>query len=117
MIIAIPTNDKIFVAGEFGRAGFFVLINTENGERTFLDNSENLNAAQGAGIKTSTDLIKNNVKAVLSPMIGPKAFTTLNEGAVEKYLVPKKTDGTSYSIDDAYNMFIAKSLPDMATHK
>lgn len=61
----------------FGRARYFLLINTETGEFTAHDNLQNLNAPQGAGIQAAQAVARLGVEAVLTGHVGPKAFAAL----------------------------------------
>lgn len=88
----------------FGRAKFFVVLDTETDEYTSMDNSQNLNAAQGAGIQAAKNAIDLDVTAVVTGNIGPKAFATLNAGDVEAYT------GASGTVSDALEQFKAGKL-------
>jgi predicted Fe-Mo cluster-binding NifX family protein len=70
----------------FGRARYFIMIETETEEFTVLDNSRNLNAAQGAGIQTVKDVIRKDVDAVLTGHVGPKALEALESARVKVFL-------------------------------
>ena len=61
----------------FGRAKHFVLVDTNTGELSAHDNSQNLNAPQGAGIQAAQAVAQLGAEAVLTGHVGPKAFTTL----------------------------------------
>lgn len=69
MIIAITTagNDlSAEVDTRFGRAPQFLIYNTETNDFTLKENTQNLNAAQGAGIQSATNIANENVDAVIS---------------------------------------------------
>ena len=66
----------------FGRAKFFIVVDTESGDFSASDNSQNLNAAQGAGIQAGKNVVDLGVSAVVTGHIGPKAFATLKAGGV-----------------------------------
>jgi predicted Fe-Mo cluster-binding NifX family protein len=70
----------------FGRAKYFIVIDTDSGEFTAHDNSQNLNAAQGAGIQAGQNVIDLGVEAVITGNVGPKAFRTLQAGNVKIYI-------------------------------
>lgn len=67
----------------FGRAMFFVVIDTETGEFSVADNVQNLNAAQGAGIQAGRNVAELGAEAVITGHVGPKAFATLQAGGVK----------------------------------
>jgi len=69
----------------FGRARYFVLVDTESGELVSHDNVQNLNAPQGAGIQAAQAVARLGAEAVLTGHIGPKAFATLQAGNVAVY--------------------------------
>ena len=60
----------------FGRAKYFIVVDTETGDLSAADNSQNLNALQGAGIQAATNVIDAGAEAVVTGHVGPKAFTT-----------------------------------------
>ena len=66
----------------FGRAKFFIVVDAETGEFSASDNSQNVNAAQGAGIQAGKNVVDLGVSAVVTGHIGPKAFATLNAAGV-----------------------------------
>ena len=66
----------------FGRARYFLLIDTETGQFTAHDNMQNLNAPQGAGIQAAQMVVQLGAEAVLTGNVGPKAFTTFEAGQV-----------------------------------
>lgn len=81
MKIAIPVvNDSGLdskIESRFGRANGFLIHDTESGENLFIDNQQNLNAAQGAGIQAAQNVVKAGADILLAPNCGPKAFATL----------------------------------------
>lgn len=88
----------------FGRAKFFMVVDTETGEFSVTDNAQNLNAAQGAGIQAGSNVVKLGVEAVITGHVGPKAFTTLQAGSVKIYT------GASGTVADAIEQFKAGTL-------
>jgi predicted Fe-Mo cluster-binding NifX family protein len=70
----------------FGRSQSFIVIDTETGEFTNHDNTQNLNAAQGAGIQAASNVINLGVEAVITGNLGPKAFATLKAGQIAMYI-------------------------------
>jgi len=69
----------------FGRAKYFVVVDTETGEFSAADNSQNLNAVQGAGIQAGRNVVNLGVAAVITGHVGPKAFSTLQTGGIKIY--------------------------------
>ncbi|MFP4434989.1 MAG: NifB/NifX family molybdenum-iron cluster-binding protein [Phycisphaerae bacterium] len=108
MQIAVTAQDHELSAPvdpRFGRAKFFVVVDTESGESSPADNTQNLNAAQGAGgIQAGRNVIELGVKAVITGHVGPKAFTTLQAGGVAVYT------GATGTVADAIEQFKAGKL-------
>ena len=75
----------------FGRARYFILVDTETNEATVHDNTQNLNAAQGAGIQAAETIARLGAEAVISGNVGPKAFRTLSAAGIKVYLCPNGT--------------------------
>ncbi len=79
-----PTLDSP-VDPRFGRARYFLLVDSDTGSFTAHDNVQNLNAAQGAGIQAAQTAVELGAEAVLTGNVGPKAFATLQAGQVAVY--------------------------------
>lgn len=69
----------------FGRAKYFVVVDTETDKVEVHDNEVNLNAAQGAGIQSAQTLSALGVSAVLTGHLGPNAFRTLSAAGIDGY--------------------------------
>lgn len=67
----------------FGRAKYFLIVETETGDHQAADNAQNLNASQGAGIQAGRNVVELGVGAVITGHVGPKAFSTLRAGGVK----------------------------------
>ncbi|MBN1437526.1 MAG: NifB/NifX family molybdenum-iron cluster-binding protein [Sedimentisphaerales bacterium] len=85
-----PTMDSI-VDPRFGRAKHFILIDTETGDFTVHDNTQNLNATQGAGIQAAQNVAELDAQAIITGNVGPKAFKTLTAAGVKIFLCPNDT--------------------------
>ena len=88
----------------FGRARCFLVVDTETSEVSAADNSQNLNAAQGAGIQAGKNVVDLGAEAVITGHVGPKAFATLQAGGVQVYT------GATGTAADAIDQFKAGSL-------
>ena len=88
----------------FGRAKFFIVIDPDSGAAAAHDNTQNLNAAQGAGIQSGRNVIDLGVEAVVSGNIGPKAFATLQAGGVKVYI------GATGTVQEAIEQFRAGKI-------
>ena len=92
---AITTNKGLgsTIDPRFGRAIKFLTVDTETGEQEIFENSQNLQAVQGAGIQTAQNVISAGCNAVLTGHCGPKAFATLQAAGVKIYLSDGLTVG------------------------
>jgi predicted Fe-Mo cluster-binding NifX family protein len=81
-VTAQGPNLDSFVDPRFGRARYFLLIDTDTGQFTAHDNVQNLNAPQGAGIQAAQTVVQLGAEAVLTGNVGPKAFATLQAGQI-----------------------------------
>jgi len=70
----------------FGRAQYFIIVDTSNDEVKVIENTQNLNAAQGAGIQSAQNVVRENVDMVISGNLGPKAFATLTAAGIKTAL-------------------------------
>jgi len=89
MKIAITTAGKDLDAPvelRFGRATSFMIYDTESKEFEIVDNSQQLNAAQGAGIQSAQNVINGGATALISGHCGPKAMRVLKSKNVDVYV-------------------------------
>ena len=80
MKIAISAeSDRITGAVDtrFGRAKGFIIHDTDTGGNTHIDNEQNLESAQGAGIQSAKAVINAGAKVLLTGNVGPKAYAVL----------------------------------------
>ena len=69
----------------FGRAKGFIIYDLESNDFEYINNIQNLEAAQGAGIQAAQNVVNKNVDAVISGHCGPKAFKVLSTSGVKIY--------------------------------
>jgi predicted Fe-Mo cluster-binding NifX family protein len=69
----------------FGRAPKFLVFDLESGGFEVIDNQQNLNAAQGAGIQSAETVARSGAKALVSGHCGPKAFRVLAAAGIKVY--------------------------------
>jgi predicted Fe-Mo cluster-binding NifX family protein len=69
----------------FGRASGFIIYDLEFGSFEFVDNEQNLEAAQGAGIQAAQNILEQKVGALITGHCGPKAFRVLSSAGVKVY--------------------------------
>ncbi|MFZ5951415.1 MAG: NifB/NifX family molybdenum-iron cluster-binding protein [Candidatus Rifleibacteriota bacterium] len=90
MKYAISVREKDLNAAidtRFGRAQMFALYDSQSGETTWHSNSQNLQAAQGAGIQTAQNVVNLGAEGVISGHCGPKAWQVLKAAGVEVFMV------------------------------
>ncbi len=75
----------------FGRAPFVLIADTETGEVEAIDNHENMNAAEGAGIGAAQMVIDKQVEWLVTGHVGPKAYRVLQQAGIK---VCPQTGGT-----------------------
>ena len=92
----------------FGRAKCFVVVDTETGEATDVDNAQNLNAVQGAGVQAGSNVAGLGVTDVITGHVGPKAFRTLQAGGIRIHV------GATGSVREALDQFQAGKLQQAA---
>jgi len=88
MKIAISVSGKTLdsqIDPRFGRAAGFIIYDMETETFEYKDNSQNLNAMQGAGIQSAKHLSDFGVSALITGHCGPKAFTALKAAGVKIY--------------------------------
>ena len=67
----------------FGRAPYFLVVNTETLDFEVLDNAENVNALKGAGIQAAKMISDKGAHVLLTGYCGPNAFKTLKAASVK----------------------------------
>jgi predicted Fe-Mo cluster-binding NifX family protein len=103
-ITAQGSLSTIPVDMRFGRAKFFVVYDTDHGTYAAMDNEQNLQAAQGAGIQSAATVVNAGCSVLITGHCGPKAFTALAKAGVEVY----GTAGSS--VKEAVEAFLAGKL-------
>ncbi|MBN1533871.1 MAG: NifB/NifX family molybdenum-iron cluster-binding protein [Spirochaetes bacterium] len=92
MLIAIAASGappEAPVEERFGRARGFSLYDTDQGTASWHDNSQNLQAPQGAGIQAAKHVIESGANALIARNVGPKAFDLLTRHGIAIYLCPE----------------------------
>ncbi|WP_027358896.1 NifB/NifX family molybdenum-iron cluster-binding protein [Desulforegula conservatrix] len=70
------------IDSRFGRAAFFVVVDSETLDFTAVENTQNLNLPQGAGIQSSKTVAGTGAEIVVTGNCGPKAFTALSAAGI-----------------------------------
>ena len=88
MKIAITASGEDFnspVDRVFGRAKYFVITDPEETSVEVLGNSQNVNAAQGAGIQAAQHIANKSVDVLLTGNVGPNAFRALDAASIQVF--------------------------------
>lgn len=117
MKIAITTSGNDLSApldSRFGRAPKFLVYDLDAKTFDIIDNKQNLNAAQGAGIQSAQNIARLGAGAVITGHCGPKAFRVLAAAkikiygtaaatvseAIEQYREGKLSESTSADVEE-----------------
>jgi predicted Fe-Mo cluster-binding NifX family protein len=108
MKIAVTSQGKELdsqVDPRFGRAAYILIVDPETWNFEILDNKENLNAFQGAGIQAASSISSKGAEVLLTGSCGPNAFKTLNAAGI------KVANGASGTVRDAVKAFMEGEMP------
>ena len=70
-LTAIEESLQAEVDSRFGRAKKFMIYDIEKGTYSFIDNKQNLNSPQGAGIQSAQNVVETGAEAVITGHCGP----------------------------------------------
>ena len=107
MKIAVTAENEStegMVDPRFGRAKCFLVYDEDKKAWETIDNKQNLESAQGAGIQTGRNIANLGVEAVITGNVGPNAFRTLNAAGIRVFLADKQT------VQEAIDSFKARKL-------
>jgi predicted Fe-Mo cluster-binding NifX family protein len=118
MKIAVSASGKDLtsqVDPRFGRAAYFVIIDSGSMDFKAVENHQHLNLPQGAGIQAAQTVAAEKVDAVITGNCGPKAFRVLQAAGIQV------VTGAQGQIDDVvrrYNSgeFEAADAPNVEGH-
>ncbi|MFP4668079.1 MAG: NifB/NifX family molybdenum-iron cluster-binding protein [Desulfosalsimonas sp.] len=85
MKVAVSSKGKTLdseLDARFGRAACFILVDLNTMAYEAVENTQNSNAVQGAGIQAAKTVADHGVGAVITGNCGPKAFTVLNKAGI-----------------------------------
>lgn len=94
MKIAVSSEGRTItdpVDTRFGRCGGFLISDTESGSLTYIENRQDTEAIQGAGIQAAKTVIDSGAEILITGNVGPKAFATLTSAGIKIYLCGKCT--------------------------
>jgi predicted Fe-Mo cluster-binding NifX family protein len=81
VLIAVENNAGLdsILDKRFGRAGYFVIYDTDEQKILTIQENQFKNAGHGVGIQTATFVIENGCQAVIGAQPGPKAASILGQ--------------------------------------
>ena len=82
---AMENSLEAVIDPRFGRAAFYIIVDTETDEITIHDNSSGINAANGAGTGAAQTLSEYGVKKLYTGRVGPKAAAVLDTAGIQYY--------------------------------
>jgi predicted Fe-Mo cluster-binding NifX family protein len=88
----------------FGRAAYFILVDPDAMTFEVVENKQNSDLAQGAGIQAGKTIVDHGVDALITGNCGPKAFKVLERAGV------KIVVGASGTVADAVAQFKRNQL-------
>ncbi len=90
----------------FGRAKNFVIVEVNGDEKNVqtVPNTQNRQAAQGAGIQAAETVHRNGAEILLTGHVGPKAFRALDAAKIQIF------SGIKGTVDEALDDYIAGRL-------
>ena len=107
MRIAISSTGRNLDANldpRFGRAAYFIILDSETMDFEALENSQNLNSPQGAGVQAGKTIADQRIDALITGHCGPKAFKVLQNAGVQIIT------GAGGRVADAIDQFINGEL-------
>ncbi|MGB5619578.1 MAG: NifB/NifX family molybdenum-iron cluster-binding protein [Desulfobacterales bacterium] len=102
MKIAVSSTGKNLEAtldARFGRAAYFVVVDPDTLTFEAVENKQNLNLPQGAGIQAAKTVLQHNADALITGNCGPKAFKVLEAAGIKVYV------GVSGRVRDIVDQF------------
>lgn len=88
MKVAVSTQSNdldALVDPRFGRAAWFIVVDSETLDWTAIDNRGNAGGSGGAGVQAGTLLVDQGVQAVITGNVGPNAHKVLAAAGVAVY--------------------------------
>jgi predicted Fe-Mo cluster-binding NifX family protein len=79
------------VDSRFGRAAKFILFDTVSGQYESIDNTQSMNASQGAGIQAAETVARLGSRCVITGHCGPKAFRVLSAAGIKIFTTDAAT--------------------------
>lgn len=107
-ICAQQNNQQSPVDTRFGRAAYFAVYDDQSDLWNFVENSQNTQAAQGAGIQAAQFVIDADAEVLLARNTGPKAIAALQAAGVKVFAVEE-----NMNLEQALNAYTDSRLSRM----
>ena len=118
MIIAFSSSGMDLSADvdpRFGRAAYFIFANPDTMEYECIENKQNLNLPQGAGIQSAKTIVEKKADILITGNCGPKAYNVLKAAGV-KIIVGAKGKISDVIQDYKNNAFNEAQGPNVQGH-
>lgn len=93
----------------FGRAAYFIIVDSETLDYSVVENAQSLNLPQGAGIQAGKTIINQQASVLITGNCGPKAFQVLSQAGIDIKI------GASGSIENVIQAFKRGELQSAGT--
>ena len=107
-ICAQSNSVESAVDSRFGRAACFAVYDDAAGQWEFVGNTQNLQAAQGAGIQAAQAIVDAGADILIASNVGPKAMSALSVNGISVFEI-----GTGQTIQQALSDYQAGKLTQM----
>lgn len=83
-ISATGQNKESLLDRRFGRCDYFLIFNTETGDHKAVSNN-GVSSGGGAGIAAASQIIEEDVSAIITGNLGPNAFELIEKAGIKAY--------------------------------
>lgn len=83
-VSAVGQNKESLLDRRFGRCDYFLIYDTETGEFKSIGNN-GVSSGGGAGIAAASQVIEENVSAIITGNLGPNAFELVEKAGIKTY--------------------------------
>lgn len=105
-VCAQSNNNEANVDSRFGRAAFFAVFDDSTNQWDFIENRQNMQAAQGAGIQAAQTIIDAEIDVLLACNVGPKAMSALSANGIAVFLADAQQ-----TLQEALDAYRGDKLP------
>lgn len=112
MKVAFSTSGETLEAPldeRFGRAPKFLVYDLEAEKFEIIDNRQNVEASQGAGVQAAETIARSEVGSLVTGHCGPKAFQVLSAAGIKVYNTTEATVAAALEAFKAGRLTTAKT--------